>query len=529
MGGELRYLTAHSAGMVDAHLIPQDKVFNQFLADNRGAFPQLNQVSPNRWSLLLRDSTLLLPELRTNIQYRQVSDDYYLQDFSGNPAILTQNQILRQGDVTYTTDNWVLSGMLQSYLTLHPVTQGVVGDTYERWPQLAAHGTYRKLPMGATFNLFSQFDYFTWPSRQAPFYQQTLPSGPRYHLNPVLSLPNLKPWGYFTPSLELVENVYAVHYALPLSEQSFQRTFYRASVDSGLTFERSIGNYTQTLEPRLFYLNVPYRNQTSVPVYESGYMMFNTDQLFRTNRFAGFDRIGDANHLAYAVTSRFLRDSDGQEKASLTLGQIRYFSDRQVELCYQKNGTCADSPFSIGYLSPVTQFSPIAAHGLYHINSALSLTGDYVWDPYTRMTNSDNVNIHYQSEDNRIVSLGYTYLANTQLLSIAPDSALRQATLAYTTPLTDRWSSFGVYSYDISQRYSMLGFLGLQYENCCWAVRLMGGKTFWKLSPGTSGTLQPEYQTSVYFQVLLKGLGTVASSDPSTILRTYLPEMRQVF
>jgi len=531
MGGDLRFLTNHSVGVFSGNILPQDQAFSKFLANNEAEFPQLKNTSTDRWSLLLHDTTMFTPNLALNVNFQQVSDSYYQQDFSSNLAILTENQLLRQGDLTYTTDHWLLRGMVQSYQTLHPVNQGQVADIYERLPQLLAQGSYFDLPMGINFDIQGQFDYYHWPSNQPPFNQLTFPEGPRYHLDPTISLPERKSWGYVTPAISLVENYYDVSYPSPLTSQSFNRTIPQYSVDSGLFFERSQGAYTQTLEPRLFYLNVPYHSQSSIPVYDSGYMIFDIDQLFRNNRFSGFDRIGDTNQLSYAVTSRWISEKTGQEKASLTVGQIDYFAKRRVNLCYRFDGNCEDSPLILGYLSPNARTSPIASHGAYRINSVLSSTADYVWNGATNATNNGNLNIHYQPEENRVLTVGYTYLVDGNLLPSAhggiQNTALHQATVAYASPVNDRWSGLGIYSYNISKGYSMLSLLGVQYDNCCWAARLMGGQAFMSLDPNNG--FRPKYNNNLYFQVLLKGLGTVATSDPSSVIRSYLPGLRDLF
>ena len=529
LGGDFRFLTPRSSGIVGGNFLPNDKAFQRFILQDQNAYPSLRGLSNNRWSFLLHENTVMSNNLQMNINFRQVSDDYYLQDFSSNLEITTQNQLLRQGDVTYTTDHWLFSGLVQSYQTLHPVNQSAVSDIYERLPQLLARANYNDLPMKANFNMLAEFDYYRWPGDNL-----LQPQGPRYHLNPILSFPNIKPWGYITPSLQLVENYYDVNYSGVASANTYTRSIPRYSVDSGLLFERPTAvmgrAFTQTLEPRLFYLNVPFQNQTPVPVYDSGYMIFNNDQLFRTNRFSGFDRIGDANQLAYALTSRWLSEESGREKASFSIGQIRYFADRRVQLCYQQTGGCVDSPLTLGYVSPVAKSSPIASRAMYQFSPNWSATGDYVWDVYTKATNNGNLNLHYQPATNHIISLGYTYLTDGNLLQFntAPiqNNALHQATVAYAWPLTERLSGLGAYSYNISKSYSMMTFLGLQYDNCCWAMRLIGGRTFQSMSPST---LMPQYNSNVYLQILLKGLGSVASSDPTSTISSYLPGYKNVF
>jgi LPS-assembly protein len=525
LGGDFRYLTSHSMGEFSGNVLPQDHAYSEFLSDKKSQFPQLRGDSTDRWSVLLNDTTNFTPNLSMNINFQQVSDDYYPQDFSRNLAILTENQLLRQGDLAYTTDHWLWRGMMQSYQTLHPVNQAPIADIYERLPQLMGYGSYHDLPLGVDFDVLGQYDDFHWPSHTF-----LAPQGPRYYLNPVVSMPFLKPYGYVTPAVELVQNDYEVRYGDAAHGQSFQHTIPRVSVDSGLTFERTLGGYSQTLEPRLYYMYVPYRNQMTTPVYDSAYMIFNTEQLFRTNRFSGFDRIGDTNQGTYALTSRLMSDSTGEERASVTVGQIRYFSKRRVNLCYSRLGDCVDNPYTLGFLSPEATTSPIASHGVYRFNSIWSVTGDYVYDGSTRSTDNSNLNLHYQPADNRIFSVGYSYLVNGNLLPTAyggiQNNALHQATVAAASPITDKWSALGIYSYNLSKGYSMLSVLGIQYDNCCWAARLLGGQTFMSLS---TNSLQPKYNNNVYFQVLLKGLGTVESSDPSSIIRSYLPGLSNIF
>jgi LPS-assembly protein len=327
----------------------------------------------------------------------------------------------------------------------------------------------------------------------------------------------------------------------------------RAYIDSGLTFERDnaylFNNVMrQTLEPRLYYLNVPYLNQSQFPSFDSAYMIFNTDQLFRTNRFSGFDRISDANQLAYAVTTRWLSPKTGQEKAKVTIGQIHYFSERKVRLCYSKTGYCQDDPLILGYTSPTDLWSPIALNGVYTLNYAWSATSDYVWNPATHTTNNANLSLHYQPSPEKILGLSYNYLVSGNILAkpgttqnnvsyinssyssaqsnLSSTAALNQITGSYAWPLSENWSSLGTYSYNLSEHYDMLDFFGLQYDSCCWAIRLIGGRTFKSLSPNS---LKPQYDNNVYFQILLKGLGSVTTSNPETTIQSYLPGYKNMF
>jgi LPS-assembly protein len=524
IGGQFRYLTQSSVGDFNGRFLPNDRAFSDFIQDNQRQYPVLRDLSTDRWAYQFKDITQIAPNLQFRMTLQQVSDDYFLQDFDSNMAVITERQLLREGVLTYVTDNWFFHGMLQSYQTLQPINQTPVGDIYQRLPQLLARGHYEDLPLNGQFSLLGQFDNFQWPNSLI-----SVPEGPRYYLNPALSFPQIKPWGYITPTVELVQNYYDVDTFGRYRDLHLQRTIPRFNLDGGLFFDREVRflnhAFTQTLEPRLFYLNVPFHDQDNIPIYDSANMIFNADQLFRTNRFSGFDRIGDANQLTYGVTTRWLAAESGVERANLTVGQIKYFKNRRVMLCQTPIGSCIESPLDLGYLSPLASTSPIAARAVYYFRPSWIATGDYVWDPATRATNNTHLDFHYQPGFNQLVGFGYTYMVNGDITQVGnsplQSNPLHQVSFSFAWPLpfSDRWSSLGAYGYNISKQYDMMSFLGLQYDNCCWAVRLMGGRSFQSLSPNA----RPQYNSSVYLQVQLKGLGSVGNSDPASTIRTFVP------
>ena len=108
------------------------------------------------------------------------------------------------------------------------------------------------------------------------------------------------------------------------------------SLDAGLFFDRpwqfAGRSYYQTLEPRLFYVYVPFRDQSKLPNFSTAEVDFGTNALFRENRFIGGDRVGDANQVTMAVTSRLVEPDSGLERLKATLGQIYYFEPQRVTL-----------------------------------------------------------------------------------------------------------------------------------------------------------------------------------------------------
>ncbi len=529
LGGDTRFMTEHSKGVLGGFFLPHDRAFGEYLRVHEPSYPQLVGVSDNRWSLYARDETRFNDRLKLNINYQKLSDDYYLQDFSNNMTVMTESQLLREGSLTYTGDHWFARGMVQSYQTLNPINQSPVDYIYERLPQVQARGEYTELPLDAKFVVRGQYDLFHWPVNNA-----TKLEGPRYHLNPKLWFDFRKPWGYLTPEVQLVENHYNLHTENSVYAPRFNHVIPRYSADTGLIFERDVpwdgARYTQTFEPRLYYLYVPYQNQSNIPAFDSAYMIFRYEQLFRTNRFSGFDRISDGNQLAYAFRSRLLTEHNGDEKASFSIGQLGYFKDRQVQLCYQINGQCQDDSRMLGFTSRFAKFSPITAALSYTWSEAVDLNASYAFDVYEGQTNNANFNFKYEPAKNHIFRFRYSYLVSGNLITLPNGNetlaAEHQATVAYAWPFNEQWSSVGVYSYNISERYDMVAFLGLQYESCCWAIRAFAGRAFNSLNLDKT---QSTYNNSVYVQVLLKGLGTVSSNDPATTIRTYLPGYEDLF
>jgi LPS-assembly protein len=530
LGGDGRFLTEHSKGVLGASFLPGDRAFKKYVDVHEISYPQLRGVSDNRWSVFVKEDTAFTDRLKLNINYQQISDDYFLQDFSNNMTVMTESQLLQEGSLTYTGTHWFARGMLQAYQTINPINQSPVDDIYQRLPQLQVRGAYKELPMNLQFEVRGQYDLFRWPDRL----DVDKLEGPRYHVNPVLSMDYRKPWGYITPAAELVENHYDLRSENKTNKPSFNHAIPRYHADAGLTFERATQwldkSYTQTFEPRLYYLYVPYQDQSNIPAFDSAYMIFRYEQLFRANRFSGFDRISDGNQLAYAFRTRLLASNDGEEKMSFSVGQLRYFSPRQAQLCYAADGVCEDNSKMLGYTSPISKSSPVASVISYTLTPTWTMSGSWSFDVFENQTDNADMSMKYEPEENHIIRVMYSYLVDANLIqSLDGEEALtaeHQATLAFAWPLDAHWSTVGVYSYNISERYDMVSFLGLQYESCCWAVRAFAGRAFNSLTLDREGT---QYNNSVYVQLLLKGLGSVSSNDPASTIRTYLPTYKNIF
>jgi LPS-assembly protein len=332
-------------------------------------------------------------------------------------------------------------------------------------------------------------------------------------------------------------------------------------VDTGLIFEREAGaqgQRTQTLEPRLVYSYVPYRNQDELPIFDSGLPDLNLTELFRTNRYVGWDRIGDANQVALAVTTRLFDTVSGTQYLSATIGQIRYFSIPRVGLpedvlslpaairnqyplgtiplvnplavpgALTAPGGQSYVPFPGQYLPgqylngqyPLSAQARALALALGQspgafpasdIVTEVALTGykhlsvnlDYQWNPYTRQTEKSEVLVQYRPDPTRVINIGYRF----------QEGILKQWDGSFAWPIAAHWNTVGRWVYSLQDRQTIEQVAGFEYKSCCYKVQLVQ-RRYLSIRPGTTtagGTLD----TSIALQLELTGLSSVGKREDS--------------
>lgn len=509
LAGEFRYLQKKNHGRFFASFLPHDAKFAEsHTRSQRGYFSWRNSTQFNKyWS--------------SKIDYRFVSDDNYFQDFSSSLVESSQNQLLRYIDLNYNDDHWNILALAESYQTLHPTNQAAVSNVYSRLPQIGFSANY---PMKHyLFTMQGEIDNFVWPESS-----DKRPDGYRAHLVPTIRVPVYTPSAFFIPSLQLD----ATYYQLEQQPVGFKKTFTRvlpiASVDMGLFFERNVhylnSRYIQTLEPRLFYLYVPFYEQRQIPSFDSSYYIFRYGQLFRTNRFSGIDRVGDANQVSFALTSKFIDANTGIERVRASIGQTVYFQTRRTPLCYGL--TCSDPETILGFLNPRNNFSPLVGEVNYKINPHWDTSTDIAWDHQSGYVQNGHFDFKYHSSDyQQIVTVGYAFLRNgdtNPTRSGAVNLNFNQLYISYAQPLNKHWSTLGTWGYNLSHQYPMTYYLGLQYKSCCWAFRILGGRTFSNLDTSS----RPVFNTGISFELVLKGLGTLDANSTRKKIAQYLPDLR---
>jgi LPS-assembly protein len=473
MEGEFRYLTASSHGQINLGQLDHDRVAD----DRRSALHVQHQGQP-------------APGWHSTVDYQRVSDGDYLDDFGGDLAVTSLTHLERRGEVGYRGDDWQANLLLQGFQTLDP-SVAASARPYERLPQLTIAS--REFAGPAGLQLGMQFE-------GVQFEREAGVTGSRLDLQPHISWPWRGAAGFLLPRLGLRHTQYALQDNAAGSDATPSRTLPIFSVDSGLVFERSVGSrgLVQTLEPRLFYLYVPRREQqdlildqsASARVFDSSLPQFGFSQLFRENRFTGGDRVGDANQVSAAVTSRFL-DAKGRELLSASAGRIFYFQDREVTL----PGAAVETSTASNWVAELkSQWTPYT-----RLSSSLE------WDSEQSEWARGSLDWRYQKDARRVVRWAYRFERDN----------LKQFDVAGMWPIAQRWHLVGRWLRSVKDQLTLETLKGVEYESCCWAVRLVRRRYRVDAADET-------VSDAIWLQLELKGLTSVGRKVENLLARDIL-------
>lgn len=469
LGGDARYLSPIFNGDLRA-----EGLANDALAGGRGryAVSTVNTYTNGAWSAYANGS--------------KVSDDNYFVDYSRTIALSSQRVLPREAAVTYSQPYWFATVHELRYQTLQDPASPIT-PPYEKSPQVLFHGARLDVLGGFDFNVDIDTTRFIHPS---------LASGDRYVFNPSVSYPILRPGWFITPKLSYNATHYSVADTAPGVKHEFNRTLPTGSVDSGMVFERDTSLFGralhQTLEPRLFYVRTPYRNQVALPNYDSGITDFNFSQLFAENPFGGYDRIADANQLTAAVSTRFINNDDGAEIFRASLGQRYYLSPQKVTLP--------------GQLPVDDKRSDVLAVVQGRITRAISVDAGVQYSTVTRGFIRSNLGVSYRPEPTKVINAEYRFQQATATQPIG----LEQVDLSAQWPLFRNIYAVGRVNYSTRDRKAIETLAGFEYSGCCWVVRAVASRYVTGLQTATS---------TLFLQLELNGLARLGSNPLESLKR----------
>lgn len=467
VNGEFRYLDYDKNGQLRAEYLPNDNL----LGKRRSAYSLVHNQNFGGG-------------LYGSLNLNGASDDTYFSDMSSRLSVVTQTNLLRQGTLFYGGGWWSANLLAQSYQTLQDPNAPPVAIPYRRLPQLTVTALRPDLPMGLTFGFGGEY---------VSFHHPTSVLGKRTVFYPQLSLPIQTAAFSVTPKIGVHATRYQLERLPSDAPEQVTRQLPIVSLDSSMVFERDVSwqgrAMTQTLEPRLYYLYVPRRDQAGIPVFDTALADFNFAQIFAENRYGGGDRIADANQLTAALISRLIDPTSGAELMRGMIGQRFYFTTQHVtlpgEVARADRKTDLLAAFS-GYLLPKTYFD-----------------AGWQYNPSRSRTERLNLGGRYQPETGKVLNAGYRYTRDQ----------LGQVDLSAQWPLSGGWHGVGRFNYSTKERRVVESVAGLEYDGGCWTARLVLQRL----------AVQSDKASSALFvQLELNGL-TRIGSNPLDILKRNIP------
>lgn len=533
---KFNYLFAHSEGTIQWHYLPNDRKYGGFSKENRLSPPgDLSEQDPriralngssDRTAFNYRHTTRWSHKWQANILIDYVSDDNYFVDLGNDINTASTVHLPQQANLSYFGDNWTHYFNIEEYQVLQPLSKPINDEIYKRQPQWVFQTLYPQQWLNLTFGLNGETVNFT--HKRDLLSQLPVTTGQRLHLRPSVSLPWHQSWYYIIPKVQ----VDWLYYTLKLSEndeiQSLPRRSNRTipiyDLDAGVFFERDAHfkhyQFIQTIEPRIYYLYVPYRDQHLYPSFDSGVINFSYAQLFRDNRFSGRDRIGDTNQVSISLTSRLLPSKGGQEWLRASIGQIFYFQERKVFLCEQFDlqNVCIISEDP----NADSNHSNLIAQAEFHPNSVWTGGFFWEWDSIHQKTEQASVNLQFHPSQQKIINLNYYWQAH-DIAQINPTTgdagSLHQADLSLFWPLHLHWQLLTRWHYDLMQRQTVEILAGLEYNACCFALQLVGSRY-----RQSSNFFYPQpFATGIFAQVVFKGLSAIGLNNPDNKLKQKIP------
>ena len=481
LAGEFRYLIPGSNGQLNVEYVPHDHGDNDGLADTKG---------DSRYLVNFSDRTALWSGWQFVGSYNHASDSSYLYDYG--------NALSHAAIYTLTSNAAIMGGGKWWNASFG-------GTIYQNVnPFVNANGLpYKQLPY-ATFSMnlpLSRWLEFGMDASAAAFRKAGFVEGQREDIYPYLAADFGSSAWFIRPKLAYRYTAYQLNSGYqnygdfgllgsggvtPFDQKSPSRSLPVVSLDSGLVFDRSTSlfgdNYTQTLEPRLYYLYVPYRNQNNLPLFDTNLMSFDYWQLFSTNQFSGADRQMDANNLTAALTTRLLDDS-GVERVSASIGQIRYFSPQRV-------------------LGTDWSGSAYVAQLDVQLSDRWRLNSSYQWSPNTRLTDMAALELQRRLGTDGILNFSYRYRRGL----------LEQYSASAVYPLSERWRLVGSWTYSVMDRETVDALAGVEYDSCCVSLRLVDrnyvNQSYYGFGPVPAGGNINHRDNAIMFEVVFKGLGS---------------------
>lgn len=465
-----RYLSPTYSGSITGIYLPDDAI-----------------TKTNRWALFIQHNQNFGNGFGGYIYYNKVSDNTFPEDLgSASSQILNGTQLLYQQEagLTYNNGPWSVLAREQNWQTLEPSVA-----PYGREPELNVK--YAKYNVGG-FDYGAVADYSRFRITTAD-----MTEGDRFTFDPYLSYSLVGPGYFVTPKVQWHFASYDlsnIGTGSPAGQpKNFTESVPTFSFDTGLIFERSVRlfgqDYIQTLEPRLYYVYTPYRNQSFAPLFDTADADFGLAEIFTPNTFVGGDRIADANRLTAAVTTRFIDPATGDERARFVLAQQYYFQDQRVTLLPTQTPAQATH-------------SDLIAGAAVKLGAGFGSQAAVQYNADNNQVTQSTVGFGFSPASGKVINVAYVYTRADTTLDNTP---VNQITISAQWPLTHRVYSVARINYDLQGHAMVDSLIGLQYDADCWVL----GIGVQRYADGVNTLGLPTQGTRLLAQITFKGLSSV--------------------
>ena len=483
--GELRYLEENYSGIANLEYLANDAMTDQ-----------------TRYLIRLKHQQNFGRGWNGGYQFEKVSDDTYFSELATRVTQTSRVNLPQQANIAYNDDIWQFNVMAQRYQSLNQ------SNPYERLPQVTFNG---KKDWGSFIgDIKNQAVYFDLDDKNNIGLLR--PTGSRISSYPSISIPMTKSYGYITPKIGLhytqynlnntgiINNTDLARNGTPYDD-NLSRSLPIFSLDSGMTFERDTKvmtrSYTQTLEPRMFYVYIPYRDQSLFPRFDSAIADLNVATLFTENQFTGVDRVNNANQVSLALSTRMIDGETGQQRFAATLGQRFYFEDQKVGL-----GISGET-FRTDLKSDVVAAATAKLRNKWNIDTAMQYNTD------TSTIYRANITARYNPEPGKVLNLTYRYLDDVNNIN----SRIDQINISTQWPMGKGWYALGRWNYSIKDSNIIEGLAGLEYDAGCWQSRVVMQRLY---------TATAEANYAFFYQLEFGGMASVGA-NPFRILSRNIP------
>ncbi|MFM8490354.1 MAG: LPS-assembly protein LptD [Candidatus Methylopumilus sp.] len=481
--GQFRYLTENYSGVNELQYMNHDEASGQ---DNRYFLKLTHQHQFGRgWS--------------GSYDLQKVSDNNYFSDLASMIQVTSVVNLPQRANLNYSGDIWKLNVLTEKYQTLTNTSN----SPYQRLPQVNLSG--KKDYDNFTLDFKSQWTLFERDDKFASTFTDAQKiSGSRLSMTPAITIPLISSYGYIKPKVSTNLRSYNLNHSPDNNKDIITPIF---SIDSGVYLDKNINflsqNYTNTLEPRLFYVYIPYKDQSVLPNFDTGLADLNMQTLFYENQYNGQDRINDANQLTVSVTSKIL-DKNGKERLSAIIAQRYYFEDRRI--------------FGNDLLEAKKANSDIFMGASAKFPNSLNLDAMFQFNPSSNNLLRSTLGARYNPEPGKMLNVSYRLIDNI----LDSNQNLEVFNAAGQWPLGNRFYSIGRYNYDLKSSQTIEVLAGLEYDGGCWVARSI----FDRISLPTT----PEANYAFFVQLELNGIGSIGSDANrlNTFLYRNVPGLRTV-